>query len=179
MNQIKIGSFIKRLRKEKGLTQEQFAEQFNVSRRTVSRWETGSNLPDLSILVEMAAYCNVDLRELLEGEKKGEKMDKELEETVMKVVEYSNEEKNRISKKVNILLIIGVIVFTGYIILTYTGIYTGISDTSVVGKLANIMLGLSYGVMTVGALYTSGYLIKIKNLKKKISRKLKWGGREE
>ena len=41
MNQIKIGSFIKELRKEKGLTQEQFAELFNVSRRTVSRWETG------------------------------------------------------------------------------------------------------------------------------------------
>lgn len=41
MNQVKIGGFIKQIRKEKGLTQEQFAEQFNVSRRTVSRWETG------------------------------------------------------------------------------------------------------------------------------------------
>lgn len=41
MNQIKIGEFLKELRKEKGLTQEQFAEQFNVSRRSVSRWETG------------------------------------------------------------------------------------------------------------------------------------------
>lgn len=41
MNQIKIGGFIKELRKEKGFTQEQFAEKFNVSRRTVSRWETG------------------------------------------------------------------------------------------------------------------------------------------
>lgn len=41
MNQIKIGQFLKELRKEKGLTQEQFAEQFNLSRRTVSRWENG------------------------------------------------------------------------------------------------------------------------------------------
>ena len=41
MNQIKIGKFIKEIRKEKGVTQEQFAEHFNVSRRTVSRWETG------------------------------------------------------------------------------------------------------------------------------------------
>ena len=41
MNQIKIGEFLKELRKEKGLTQEQFAEQFKVSRRSVSRWETG------------------------------------------------------------------------------------------------------------------------------------------
>ena len=43
MNQIKIGAFIKELRKEKELTQEQLAEQFNVSRRTVSRWETGAS----------------------------------------------------------------------------------------------------------------------------------------
>ncbi len=41
MDQIKIGRFIKELRKEKGFTQEQLAEKFSVSRRTVSRWETG------------------------------------------------------------------------------------------------------------------------------------------
>ena len=42
--QIKIGEFLKELRKEKGLTQEQLAEQFNVSRKSVSRWETGVSL---------------------------------------------------------------------------------------------------------------------------------------
>lgn len=41
MDQIKVGEFIKELRRANGLTQEQFAEQFNVSRRSVSRWETG------------------------------------------------------------------------------------------------------------------------------------------
>ena len=50
----KIGSFLKELRKEKELTQEQLAETLNVSRRTVSRWETGSNMPDLDLLMEMA-----------------------------------------------------------------------------------------------------------------------------
>ena len=74
MNQIKIGGFLKEIRKEKGLTQEQLAEQFNVSRRSVSRWETGSNLPDVDILIEMADYYEVDLRELIEGERKSEKM---------------------------------------------------------------------------------------------------------
>ena len=54
MNQIKIGSFLKELRNEKGITQEQFAEQLGVSNRTVSRWETGSNMPDISLLVEIA-----------------------------------------------------------------------------------------------------------------------------
>ena len=45
MDQVRIGAFIKELRKEKGLTQEQLAENLNVSGRTVSRWETGVNIP--------------------------------------------------------------------------------------------------------------------------------------
>ena len=44
MNQVKTGEFLRELRKGKGLTQEQLAEQFNISRRSVSRWETGSNM---------------------------------------------------------------------------------------------------------------------------------------
>ena len=56
MNQQKIGGFLKELRLEKQLTQEQLAEELGVSRRTVSRWETGNNLPDLSLLVELADY---------------------------------------------------------------------------------------------------------------------------
>ena len=69
MNQKNIGSFLKILRKEKNLTQEQLAEQFNVSSRTVSRWETGSNMPDLSLLVELADFYNVDIREIIDGER--------------------------------------------------------------------------------------------------------------
>lgn len=41
MDTIKIGNFLRKLRKDKQLTQEQLAEQLNVSRRTISRWETG------------------------------------------------------------------------------------------------------------------------------------------
>ena len=51
MDQKKIGNLLKKLRSEKGLTQEQLAEILNVSNRTVSRWETGSNMPDISLLV--------------------------------------------------------------------------------------------------------------------------------
>ena len=74
MDQRKIGSFLKELRKEKGLTQEQLAEKMNVSGRTVSRWETGSNMPDLDILIELSDLYDVDIRELLDGERKSEKM---------------------------------------------------------------------------------------------------------
>ena len=62
MDQSKIGAFLKSLRKEKNLTQEQLAEQLNVSGRTVSRWETGSNMPDISLLVELAEFFGVNYR---------------------------------------------------------------------------------------------------------------------
>ena len=107
MDQQKIGRFLKELRKEKSLTQEQLAEQFHISRRTVSRWETGNNLPDLDILIELSDYYNVELRELLDGERKSEKMDKELKETVLKVADYSNEEKQKITRRMHFLFIGG------------------------------------------------------------------------
>lgn len=49
-------------------------------------------MPDLDILIEMANFYDVDIRESLDGERKSEKMNKEMEETVLKVADYSNEE---------------------------------------------------------------------------------------
>ena len=74
MDQQKMGSFLKELRKEKKLTQEDLAEKLNISARTVSRWETGSNTPDLSILVELADFYDVDIREIINGERKSRRM---------------------------------------------------------------------------------------------------------
>lgn len=72
MNQKQIGLFLKELRKQKGLTQRQLAEILGVSDRSVSRWESGNNMPDLSILVELADYYEIDIREIIDGERKGE-----------------------------------------------------------------------------------------------------------
>ena len=76
MDQKKIGVFLKELRKKKEMTQEQIAEQFNVSSRTVSRWENGNNMPDLDILIEMSDYYELDLREILNGERKSGNMER-------------------------------------------------------------------------------------------------------
>ena len=99
MDQAKIGSFLKALRKEKNLTQEQLAEKFNVASRTVSRWENGNNMPDLSILVELADFYDVDIRELIDGERKSENMTEEMKDTLVKVADYSEAEKESIIKK--------------------------------------------------------------------------------
>ena len=85
MDQIKTGSFLKELRKEKKLTQEKLAETLGVSNRTVSRWETGTNLPDISLLVEIADFYDVDVREIIDGERKSEMMDQETREVAGKM----------------------------------------------------------------------------------------------
>lgn len=163
MNQIKIGGFIKELRKERGLTQEQLAEQFNVTRRTVSRWETGSNLPDLDILIEMADYYEVELRELLDGERKSEDMNKELEETVLKVAEYSNEDKIKVTKRMHLLFISGMLAAIIYLILVLTD-----HADNFWGGLCS---GFQFGMMIVGVIMTSKYAAKIRAYKMRILNK--------
>ncbi|MGN0204237.1 MAG: helix-turn-helix domain-containing protein [Coprococcus sp.] len=160
MDQQKIGRFLKELRKGKNLTQEQLAEQFHISRRTVSRWETGSNLPDLDILIEMADYYEVDLRELLDGERKGEKMNKELEETVLKVADYSNEEKQKLTRRMHWLFIGGFVAAVIYMILYFTDH----SDNF----LGGLCLGIMFGMMIVGVIMTSKYAARVRAFKMRL-----------
>ena len=92
MDQVKIGSFLKELRKEKNLTQEALAEQLGVSGRTVSRWETGCNMPDIGILVGIAEFYDVSIPEIIAGERKSEKMNQETKDTALAMAEYSHKE---------------------------------------------------------------------------------------
>ena len=62
MNQEKIGSFISTLRKEKQLTQEQLGEKLGVSQKSISRWETGKNMPDIAGSVQNRIKWNYSIR---------------------------------------------------------------------------------------------------------------------
>lgn len=159
--------FLRVLRKEKGITQEAFAEALGVSGRTVSRWETGANMPDLALLIQIADYYDVEIKELLDGERKSEAMDKEMEETVLKVADYSNYEKQRLARRICILFVIGLFTFTAYIVMEFMGI----ADTFTDGMAAGCVLGFAYGMMIVGVLYTSGLLAKFRAFKKRLFRR--------
>ena len=95
IDQIKIGGFLRDLRKEKELTQEQLAEKFGVSSRSVSRWENGNTMPELGILVELADYYEVDIKEIIDGERKSEILEKETKETLLKIAEYVDNQKRQ------------------------------------------------------------------------------------
>ena len=95
IDQVKIGNFLRELRKEKGKTQEEIAGMCNVSSRSVSRWENGITLPDLGTLVELADYYEVDIKELIDGERKSENMDNEMKDTLLKVADYADRQKKQ------------------------------------------------------------------------------------
>ena len=121
IDQIKIGGFLRELRKEKELTQEQLAEKFGVSSRSVSRWENGNTMPELGILVELADYYEVDIKEIIDGERKSEIMKKEEKETLRKVADYAEAEKKLVVKRRCIVTFIGTLVcalsiMVGYIV---------------------------------------------------------------
>lgn len=69
MNQQKIGKFIASCRKEKQLTQAALAEQLGITDRAVSKWETGKCMPDVSIMLELCEVLDININELLSGER--------------------------------------------------------------------------------------------------------------
>ena len=98
MDQKKTGYFLKELRKEKGFTQEQVAEKLGVSARTISRWETATYMPDISMLVDIAEMYDVDVREIIDGERRKENMNSEVKEVAEKMADYSAMEKKNMMK---------------------------------------------------------------------------------
>ena len=112
MNLDKIGKFIALNRKNKGLTQEQLAERLGVTNKTVSRWETGKYMPDLSLLKQLSEELGITLNELLSGEKiEKEKIVENTEKNIINTIDYSSQKVENEHKKISIILmIIGIII---------------------------------------------------------------------
>ena len=68
MNRYVTGAMIKRLRENRGITQQRLAEKLNVSGKAVSKWETGRGYPDISLVEPLSAALGVSIIELLSGE---------------------------------------------------------------------------------------------------------------
>ncbi len=156
-----MGTFLQELRKEKGLTQEQLAERTGVARRTVSRWETGNNLPDLDILIELSDFYNTDLREIINGERKSERMNEEMKETALQLADYSNEEKTRIMNRMHWLFIAGLIGFITFLIITLLGL----DKTAPYEAIGSFGLGIAFGMIILGTIFTGRYASKLRESK--------------
>ena len=167
MDQKKIGSLLKKLRNEKGLTQEQFAEIVNVSNRTVSRWENGNNMPDLDILIQISDYYEINLRELLDGERKSDKMNKELEETVLKAIDYTNRETEQHTKRVFWLLLTGAMFWFISQLISHTSLI----ENHVMSAISDFSMGAACGMIICGIIITSRYGQRIKAFKQRLLKR--------
>lgn len=167
MDQKKIGLFLKELRKEKGLTQERLAEILGVSNRSISRWENGINMPDFDFVIEMAKFYDVSIGELLDGEREGDILNMETEESLIKVAEYDNNEKLKFSKRLCYIFIAGLFAMILYMILENQGL----REIKIYDNIASFMLGFVFGVLIVGIIYTSRYMAKISAFKQRLLKR--------
>ena len=160
MDQIKIGALLRDLRKEHNLTQEEIAAKFGVSQRSVSRWENGNTMPDISILIELADFYNVDLREILNGERKAVNMDADMKETLVMVADYTREEKKKLAKSLFMKLCVCAVAFL------VLGIFTlfNLGDNSWWRRTAEFCF-------IIGATYEVCNIFELLQLTGKISKK--------
>lgn len=107
MDIIKIGKFIAENRKAKNMTQAQLAEKLEVTAKTISRWENGNYMPDISLLKPISEELGITLNDLLSGEKVDKQQYQEkLEENILNTIDYTNKEILQKNKLIGLLLIV-------------------------------------------------------------------------
>ena len=98
MKQEKIGKFIAELRKEKNMTQQQLADKLNVTDRAIGNWENGRRLPDYSILNDLCNILDINVNELLNGEKiMKEDYNKKTEDLLIELTKKGEETLNKLT----------------------------------------------------------------------------------
>jgi transcriptional regulator with XRE-family HTH domain len=181
MNQIEIGKFIAKCRKEKKLTQAQLAEKLNITDRAVSKWETGKSMPDSSIMLELCEILGITVNELLSGEEIDmESYEKKADENL---IALKRKDENNMTKNVIISILFSATLFIGIMVclicniaisgkLTWSFIPVSsivfawiISFPSIIlGKRGIIVSLISLSVFIVPYLFLLGSLLKAKEV---------------
>lgn len=106
MNQEKIGKFIAECRKNKRLTQSELAEKLGVTDKSISNWENGRNMPDLSLFKPLCELLNISINDLISGEKISQDIYQEkLEENIIRTIDYTNKKVLAKNNYIGIILI--------------------------------------------------------------------------
>lgn len=107
MNQEKIGKFIANVRKEKNLTQSELAFKLGVTDRSISNWENGKCMPDLSLFKPLCEELGITINELLSGEKlTHEEYQEKLEQNIVNTIDYTNKKINNKNNYLAIMLLV-------------------------------------------------------------------------
>ena len=107
MNQEKIGKFIAECRKQKKMTQYELGEKLGVTEKSISNWENGRNMPDLSLFKPLCEELNITINELLSGEKISEdNYQEKFEENIINTISYSNKKLEKKNQLIGLILMI-------------------------------------------------------------------------
>lgn len=161
MDTKKIGRFIAEKRKEKGYTQEQLGNILGVSNKTISRWENGNYMPDLSLLIPLSEALDITLNELLNGKYITEdKIMETTEKSLKNTINYSKnmlvQEKRKIS--------IGIMIFGAFLCFAAFAILDKESSWCCIYSIVGIVVfvyGLSKELKRNRLLISSGIFVAI------------------
>ena len=106
MDQEKIGKFIAECRKQRKMTQSELGEKLGVTEKSISNWENGRNMPDLSLFKPLCNELNISLNDLLSGEKVTEnEYQEKLEENIINTIDYTNKKLENRNNFIGLILI--------------------------------------------------------------------------
>ena len=146
MDLIKIGKFIAECRKKKSITQEELAEKLYITDRAVSKWERGLSLPDADKMLELCRILDINVNELLNGEKINMKdYEKKTDELL---VELAKQEEVKNKKMITDMYVLGFTTIVFYIGITMLASYT-LGE----GTLFGIIVGIATVFLVIVALY--------------------------
>ena len=146
MDQRKTGKFIAQCRKDKGLTQRQLAEAIDVSDKTVSKWECGNGLPEVSLMLPLCEILEISVNELLCGERiQASEYKNKAEVTVMELMQEKQENKKKIILSIIVCAMMLVSVVTMGLVAGLCEIEVGWRIALIVIAVAEIIVGVAVG----------------------------------
>lgn len=144
MDQIRTGKFIAELRKEQGLTQRELADRLCVSDKTVSKWECGNGLPEVSIMLPLCEILGISVNELLSGERLTDTAYREkAEDNMMNMMEELEQNKRKVHLQIAVAVTVvlptlALVLFAGLADLQtwMRGVLLGIGMFMLIGGIA-------------------------------------------
>lgn len=156
MDQIKIGKFIAKKRKEQGLTQMQLAEKLAVTDRAVSKWENGKTMPDSGVMLELCDALSISVNDLLHGEVVTvDNYNKETEKLLIEMVKQKEESDKHLLSLEILIGTFSIIILLGF---TFTASFFQMEDwLRIVFIVAGFVIGLVGIMFALRIEQTAGY----------------------
>ena len=153
MNQVAIGNFIGKKRKELNLTQAQLAEKLGVSNKTVSKWENGKCMPDYGIIQPLCAELGISVSELMDGEEQPQDSIRAYDDSqILDLIKRTQAlESQRTTLGGVILIVLGIAI---------CALSFSFGGSDVKDFVSGVMLGISCGAMLAGVYIVGSSLAK-------------------